>query len=257
LTGFQHKILYYGPENITNLTIALNKEHRIPDMLKPVPEAKKFEQKATDNSKVYTVDYDMKQAEIIMLSKSGGFNKEMVPVVRLFNEYFGGSMNSIVFQEIRESKGLAYSAYAGYRTPVQPYQNYYLFSYIGTQMDKLPEAMKAMMGLFNNMPESEKAFNSSKEAIINKIRTERITKAQVLFNYLNASKFGLTYDIRKDVYNKVPKMKFADLKTFQETYIKSKNFTIMVLGKKSEMDKNTLSSYGPVQDLDLKTVFGY
>ncbi len=257
LTGFQHKILYYGPENITNLTIALNKEHRIPDVLKPVPEAKKFEQKATDVSKVYTVDYDMKQAEIIMLSKSDSYNKEMVPAIRLFNEYFGGSMNSIVFQEIRESKGLAYSAYAGYRTPVQPYQNYYLFSYIGTQMDKLPEAMKAMMGLFNNMPESEKAFNSSKEAIINKIRTERITKAQVLFNYLNARKFGLTYDIRKDVYNKVPKMKFADLKTFQETYIKSKNFTIMVLGKKSEMNMNTLSSYGPVQDLDLKTVFGY
>ncbi len=257
LTGFQHKILYYGPENVTNLTAVLNKEHHTPAVLKPVPEAKKFEQKATDASKVYTVDYDMKQAEIIMLSKSDGYNKEMVPVVRLFNEYFGGSMNSIVFQEIRESKGLAYSAYAGYRTPVQPYQNYYLFSYIGTQMDKLPEAMKAMMGLFNNMPESEKAFNSSKEAIINKIRTERITKAQVLFNYLNARKFGLTYDIRKDVYNKVPKMKFADLKTFQETYIKSKNFTIMVLGKKSEMDRNTLSSYGPVQDLDLKTVFGY
>ena len=183
-----------------------NKEHPVAAVLKPVPEPKKFVQKANDFTQVFTVDYTMKQAEIIMLSKSDKYNKELAPVIRLFNEYFGGSMNSIVFQEIRESKGLAYSAYAGYRAPVQPFLNYYLFSYIGTQIDKLPEAMKAMTGLFNNMPESEKAMNSAKEAIINKIRTERITKSQVLFNYINAKKFDLAYDIRKDVFNRIPSM---------------------------------------------------
>ena len=257
LTGFQHKVLYYGPDNTNSLMALLNKEHKVPATLKPVPVPVKFEQKPTDVSKVYTVDYEMKQAEIVMLSKSDPYDKSIIPVVRLFNEYFGGSMNSIVFQEIRESKGLAYSAYAGYRSPQQPYQNFYLFSYIGTQIDKLPEAMKAMTGLFNNMPESEKALNSSREAIINKIRTERITKAQVLFNYLNAQKFGLTYDIRKDVFEKVPKMTFADLKVFQQKYIKNKTFTILVLGKKSALDMKTLSTYGAVNSLGLKDVFGY
>jgi len=257
LTGYEHKILYYGPENTTSLAEILNKGHRVPAVIKPVPSPVKFDQQPTDVSKVYTVGYSMKQAEIIMLSKSDGYNKEIIPSVRLFNEYFGGSMNSVVFQEIRESKGLAYSAYAGYRTPVQPYQNFYLFSYIGTQMDKLPEAMKAMTGLFNNMPESEKALNSSKDAIINKIRTERITKAQVLFNYISAKKFGLAYDIRKDVFAKVPAMTFADLKAFQQKYIKDKNFTIMVMGKQPEMDVKTLSTYGQVKSLELKDVFGY
>lgn len=257
LNGYEHKVLYYGPDGQRTLTEILDKEHRAPASLKAVPEKAKFVQKPTDVSKVYTVDYDMKQAEIIMLSKSDSYKKELVPVVRLFNEYFGGGMNSIVFQEIRESKGLAYSAYAGYRTPQQPYQNYYLFSYIGTQIDKLPEAMKAMTGLFNNMPESEKALNSSREAIINKIRTERITKSQVLFNYINARKFGLDYDIRKDVFEKVPAMTFADLNAFQQKFIKDKNFTIMVLGKRSELDMKTLSSYGQVSSLELKEVFGY
>jgi len=257
LTGFQHKVLYYGPETSTVVTEVFNKEHPVAAVLKPVPEPKKFVQKANDFTQVFTVDYTMKQAEIIMLSKSDKYNKELAPVIRLFNEYFGGSMNSIVFQEIRESKGLAYSAYAGYRAPVQPFLNYYLFSYIGTQIDKLPEAMKAMTGLFNNMPESEKAMNSAKEAIINKIRTERITKSQVLFNYINAKKFDLAYDIRKDVFNRIPSMTFSDLKAFQEKYVKNKNFTIMVLGNKAQMDEKALSTYGPVSHLDLKTVFGY
>lgn len=257
LNGFEHKILYYGPENPAALKAILNREHRVPDVLKPVPAPEQFGQEPTDATKVFTVDYDMKQAEIIMLSKSGEYDKSILPQVRLFNEYFGGSMNSIVFQEIRESKGLAYSAMAGYRTPQQPFRNFYLFSYIGTQSDKLPEAMSAMTGLFNNMPESEKAMEASREAIIGKIRTERITKAQVLFNYLGARKFGLDHDIRKDVYEKVPTMTFTDLKAFQQNYIKDKAFTILVLGKKAGLDIKTLSSYGPVQSLELKEIFGY
>lgn len=257
LEGYQHKVLYYGPESVPALTTVLDREHKVPATPKPVPSAIKFEQKATDVSKVYTVDYDMKQVEIIMLSKSVNYDKTLVPMIRLFNEYFGGSMNSIVFQEIRESKGLAYSAYAAYRPPQRLDQSYYLMAYIGTQIDKLPEAMKAMTGLFNNMPESEKAMNSAKEAIINKIRTERITKAQILFSYLGAKRLGLNYDIRKDVFEKVPAMTFADLKSFQEKYVKDKNFNIMVLGKKKELDVNTLGKYGSVNTLELKDVFGY
>ncbi len=257
LEGYQHKILYYGPETLTSLAKILNKEHQVPAVLKPVPPDVKFEQQATDITKVYTVDYDMKQVEIMMLSKSVDFDKSLVPMIRLFNEYFGGSMNSIVFQEIRESKGLAYSAYAAYRQPQRLDQNFFLMAYIGTQIDKLPEAMKAMMGLFNDMPESEKAMNSAKEAIINKIRTERITKAQILFSYLGAKRLGLTTDIRRDVFEKVPSLTFADLKSFQEKYVKNKNFNIMVLGKKKELDLNTLQLYGGVKSLELKDIFGY
>ncbi len=257
LAGFQHKILYYGPLSTAGLTTVLNKEVKAGGSLKPLLPNKRFEQLPTTVNKVYAVDYDMKQVEIVMMSKSGQYDKTMIPVIRLFNEYFGGSMNSIVFQEIRESKGLAYSAYAGYRSPSQPWLNNYVFSYIGTQIDKLPEAMKAMTGIFNNMPESEKAMNASKEAIINKIRTERITKAQVLFNYITAQKFGLTYDIRKDVYERIPSMTFADLKAFQQKNIKDKQFNIMVLGKRNELDLKTLSAYGNVTNLDLKEVFGY
>jgi zinc protease len=79
----------------------------------------------------------------------------------------------------------------------------------------------------------------------------------VLFNYINAQKFGLTYDIRKDVYEKLPAMNFSDLKRFQTQLIKDKNFNIMVLGNKSELDVKTLENYGKVYSLNLEDVFGY
>ena len=219
--------------------------------------ATKFEEQATNETKVYVVDYDMKQVEIVMLSKSVGYDKTQVPSVRMFNEYFGGSMNSIVFQEIRESKGLAYSAYAGYRQPSSLDHSNYIFSYIGTQIDKLPEAMKTMMAMINDMPESDKAFDASKQAILQKIRSERITKASVIFNYLASKKLGLDYDIRRDVYQKVPSMTFADMKAFQQKYLKDKNYSILVLGNKKDLDIPTLEKYGKVTFLKLEDVFGY
>jgi predicted Zn-dependent peptidase len=192
-----------------------------------------------------------------MLSKSEKFNKTNATIRRLFNEYFGGGMSSIVFQELRESKALAYSAFASYRSPSRPDESHYIMSYIGTQNDKLPEAMKGMFDLLNNMPESEKNLNGAKEAILKQIRTERITKSDILFNYLNSVKMGIDHDIRMDVYNKIPGMNMAELKDFQSKLIKDRKYSILVLGKKDKLDITTLQKYGKIEYLNLKEIFGY
>jgi len=257
LNSYEHHVLYYGSMPSDSVAFYLEKYHKTPAKLLPVPTETKYEQLANTENKVYVVDYDMKQVEIIMLSKSEKFDKANIPAIRVFNEYFGAGMNSVVFQEIRESKALAYSSYAVYTNPARIDRNHYIYTFIGTQNDKLPEAMKAMFDVINNMPESEKSFNAAKDAIINKIRTERITKANVLFNYDNAKRMGITYDIRKDVFAKVPEMKFADLLAFQQKYLKDKKYTILVIGKKDSLDVKTLEKYGKIEYLKLEDIFGY
>jgi len=257
LNSYQHHILYYGSQNQDALKTSIVKYHKTPATLKAVPVETKFEEIPTTQNNVYVMNYDMKQVEIIMISKSDKYNKANVPVIRLFNEYFGGGMSSIVFQELRESKALAYTAYAVYRSPSRLDRSHYIYSYIGTQNDKLPEAMKGMSDLINNMPEAEKNFNAAKEAVIKNIRTERITKDDILFSYESARKLGLGTDIRKDIFEKIPTMTFADLKAFQEKYLKNKNFTILILGNKKDLDIKTLEKYGKITYLNLEEVFGY
>jgi predicted Zn-dependent peptidase len=256
ITSYDHRILYYGNNTQAELTAMLNAQHHVPATLMPVPAPVEFE-KMEANTNVYVVDYDMKQAEIIMLSKDGAYDKNARPTQRLFNEYFGGGMSSIVFQEMRESKALAYSVFSNYQAATKKSDNNYVFSYIGTQADKLPEAMKGMMELVNNMPESDNNFKAAKEAIIQGIRTERITKSGILFNYESAKKVGLDYDIRKDVFAKVPSMTFAEIKAFEESHLKSKQYTTLVLGKKDGLDLKTLEHYGKVTYLSLEDIFGY
>ncbi len=256
ITSFQHHVLYYGSNTQADVESMLNKLHKVPAVLSPIPEPTKFVNLET-NSNVFMAEYDMKQAEIIMLSKDGKYNKDNASLVRIFNEYFGGGMASVVFQELRESKALAYSVYCSYSTPRKKEDYNYVFSYIGTQADKLPEAMTGMMGLINNMPESDNNFKASKEAILQGIRSERITKASILFSYENARKLGLDYDIRRDIFKNVPKITMPEMKTFEQDHLKNMKYTVLVIGKKESLDLKTLEKYGKITVLPLQDIFGY
>jgi predicted Zn-dependent peptidase len=256
LTSYEHRILYYGSSTPAELTALLNKLHQTPSALKPIPSPIQF-QNTDQNKNVYVVDYDMKQAEVMFLSKDELFNKNFVPATQMFNQYFSGGFGSIVFQEIRESKALAYSVWANYSIASKKTDNNYFSSYIGTQADKLPEAMTSMVNLIENMPESEAAFIVSKEAIMQVIRSERITKTDILFNYESAKKQGLDYDIRKDIFEKVPALNFSQIKAFEETHLKGKQYNVLAIGKRDALDLKTLEKYGPVTFLTLEEIFGY
>ena len=256
LTSYEHRMLYYGSQTTEELISSINKFRLLPASLKPVPAPVTFNE-VTPNTTVYVVDYDMKQAEVMLLARDVAYNKNIVPEINMFNQYFGGGFGSVVFQEIRESKALAYSVYCSYSNADKKTDNNYVISYIGTQADKLPEAMAGMMSLINNMPESETSFKNSKEAILQSIRSERITKTGILFSYENAKKLGLDYDIRKDVFLKVPEMNLTTIKNFEQTHLKERKYNVLTLGKKEALDLKTLEKYGTVTFLTLEDIFGY
>jgi predicted Zn-dependent peptidase len=257
LTSYQHDIYYYGPLTADILANKINANHKAVTPLKAIPTPVAFAEQENKQTEVYVIDYDMKQAEIMMLSKDEKYNRNNLPTITLFNEYFGGGMGSIVFQTMRESKALAYSVFSSYRGPQNKEKSHYALAYIGTQADKLPEAMKGMFELMNNLPESENMFNNAKKAVEEQIRTERITKNNILFNYMNAKKMGNNYDMRKDVFAAVPSMKFENIKAFQQAHFKDKKYNIMVLGNKNTLDIKTLEGYGKLTYLKLEDVFGY
>jgi len=257
LLSYQHHIMYYGSQKPEELSNILNEYHRVPAQLKAVPAEVKFTEQETKKDIVYHVDFDSKQSQMLLLNKGGLFDKNLTADVNLFNEYFGGSMNSIVFQELRESRSLAYTAMSMYQSPSKKEKSYMGISYIATQNDKLNDALAALTALLNNMPESEKAFTLAKNGIIQKMRTDRITKSDILWQYESAKKLGVDYDLRKDVYEKVPAMTFNDVKAFHTKYIKDKKHSYLVLGDKKEIDFKVLKKYGKLKYLKLTDIFGY
>jgi predicted Zn-dependent peptidase len=256
LNSYKHKILYYGPEKEKSLVQTLNQIHRSDSKPKQISTTG-FKELNFEKNEVYWVDYDMVQAELVILSKAGKFDSTQLSIASLYNEYFGGGMGSIVFQEIRESKALAYSARSNFAITKDPKYSNYNVAYIGTQADKLPEALKAMYQLLDSIPVSIQLFNASKDAILNNIRTQRITKSAVLFDYENNQKLGLQTDQRKYAFEKLPNTTIKDLTTFHEKNVKAGFRKILVIGAKDKLNFDELKKYGEVKQLTLEQIFGY
>ncbi|HET6512899.1 MAG TPA: insulinase family protein, partial [Candidatus Kapabacteria bacterium] len=257
LTGFEHRVMYYGPQEATAVQKKLSTLHKTPKSLAAIPNVPEYKFQDTKENTVYFVDYPMQQAEVILMSKSFNYDPTRVPVMQLYNEYFGGGMSSIVFQTIRESKALAYSVWSNFITPPKKGQPNYVFAYVGTQADKLPETMAGMFELLNDMPKADPIFSQAKQAILSKIETERTLRESVLFAYEAALKKGLSKDIRSDIYAAIPAMSFDDVERFQKEFIKDKKYTILVLGDKSKIDQSILAKYGTVKTLTMRDIFGY
>jgi zinc protease len=256
LYAYPHRALYYGPEDMTKLGSLLTKSHKASFKNKQ-PVLKKYPFKDITENMVYWVDYNMVQAEIMFLTKSIQYDPKLIPAAYLFNEYFGGGMGSLVFQEMRESKALAYSVNSKYLPAARKEDPNYISSYIGTQADKIQDAIEGLQTLIEDMPKSDVLFGNSKNALIETLNTDRITKSEILFEYEKAKKLGLDYDIRRDIYKNIKTMTFADIEAFQKKYIKGQKKIMLVVGSKDKIDFNTLSKYGKVQQLTLKEIFGY
>lgn len=257
LMTYPHKILYFGPADQPYVSQSLNELHQVQNALVVLPEAKKFPELDITKNQVFWVDYDMVQTELAFLSKSVPFDPNLVVGASLYNEYMGGNMSSVVFQELRESKALAYSANGGYRLASEKGKSNYVNAFIGCQSDKLPEAMNSMLDILRDLPMAETALNLTKESITNGIRSERTTKSSVLFAYLRAQKLGLDYDLSKTVFDEIPATKMEDLKKFHETYVKGKKFTLVLIGKREKIDFEALKKFGEVTELKVDNLFGF
>ncbi|MBC8047840.1 MAG: insulinase family protein, partial [Fimbriimonadaceae bacterium] len=211
----------------------------------------------TIKKEVLFVHYDMVQAQVVFLSKDKLFDKTLMPEARAFGEYFGSGLSSIVFQEIRETKALAYSAFAGFSTPANTDEAHYIRAAVYTQADKMQQAIEAMMEIMNTMPKAEEQFNQSRMAVMKQIESERITKSGVFWNYESAKRRGLDYDIRKDIYAEMQTMTIDDMQAFFDDYIANRKYTILVLGDRTKLDINYLKTLGEYKELSLEEIFGY
>lgn len=256
LSLYKHRIFYYGQNELKAAKDVLAKYHK-PAEQREYPEAKKYVDLEFDEMKVMFVPYDMQQVEMLFLSKSDLFNKELMTPSNLFNEYFGAGLSSIVFQEIREQKALAYSAYSFFTTPQKADEYHYVNAYVGTQADKLELASKAMLEIMNEMPKAEMQFNGARESIVKKMETEWITGEGIYWQYERAQNLGLDYDIRKDIYEQVQTMSMEQLNDFFNNYIKGNNYTIGVIGNAKTVNKDLLKKLGKYRELTLEEVFGY
>ncbi|MFA6652578.1 MAG: insulinase family protein [Bacteroidales bacterium] len=261
LLSYGADIYYHGPSSIEQVGALIEASWPMAENLRPVPEKEYFKPVIDNENKVYLAEYDANQMYYASYSARDNDTYDNVPYARarMYNEYFGSSMNAIVFQEMREARGLAYSASARFSEPSLNREGFpYIFSsFIATQNDKMEEAMEAFEDIINNMPESERSFSLAKEGLISTLRTERITGRSLLNFYRQAKEKNMWKDMRKVVFEGVQDLALEDIVAFQQEWIKGRSTDYCILSDIKALDLDYLSGYGKVVRLSREEIFGY
>ncbi|SFW71457.1 insulinase family protein [Chitinophaga sancti] len=255
--NYKHTVIYYGPQSMNDMIAAVQKEHVIPATWKEAAPQQKFEKIDQAKNQVLFANYDMVQTEVNWVRNSVVYNPDNTALVSMFNGYFGGGMGSIVFQTIRESKALAYSTYAFYSSPDKKGARYSTVAYVGSQADKMNDAINGMNELLNDIPRSDKLFETARQSLKQDIETERITQDGIIFTYLADQKLGLQEDNRKKVYEKIDKITFDDVKKFHDEELAKKPYTYCVVASDKRVSMDDLKKFGDVKVLTLEEIFGY
>ncbi|MEO5775695.1 MAG: insulinase family protein, partial [Flavobacterium sp.] len=254
MTSYEHQILFYG-NDLNPIVASLEKNHNLAAN-KAIPAPKLYPEPDTTN-KVYFANYDMVQTEMTRVAKGLKYNPEIAGTVNVFNSYFGSGLSSIVFQEIRESKSLAYSARANYGVASDKNLNDYMTVAIGTQANKLPQAVDAINALLADMPKIDKQFNNAKESSLKQIASSRIIKTNIFFNQINVKKLGFDYDIRKDIFKNIQGLTLDSTNDFFNKEVKTKQYNTAIIGKKESLDFEALKKLGDIEEVTLAEIFNY
>ncbi len=258
LNNYEQTAIYWGNAPEKNVVKLINATH--PIAKKPIVPSKEQKYKPIEPTEtvIYIAPYDAKQLYMMGYSNRGEkFDPAKQPMLQLYNEYFGGSMNAIVFQEMRESRSLAYSAWAGFSQPTKKDRTYAYVTTIATQNDKLLDAMRAFDEIINDMPRSEAAFNLAKAGLDARCRTERNVNNELAFAYLDDRDLGYDHDPRRELFEILPTATLDQLEAFQKENVKGRIYNIGILGDINDLPLDELRKLGKVVILTTEDIFGY
>lgn len=260
LNNYRATVMYFGPTDLKTVDGIISSTHVTPMKFEAAPAAKPYLHQPTNRTEVWVAPYDAKNIYMTMYhNEAKKWSPEKAAIEGLFNEYFGGGMNAIVFQELREARGLAYSAGAQYLAPtVHPHTDTESFTtYIITQNDKMMDCVNEFNNLLNNTPAREAGFKLAQQSLMKSLATSRTTYDNIFWKWLSAKKLGVNYDINQKVYNTLPKLTLNDIINFARENISNKPYRYLILGDEKDIDMKALEKLGPVKRVTTKEIFGY
>lgn len=167
---------------------------------------------------------------------------------RLFSEYFGGGMSSLIFQEIREFRSFAYQASGAVQMP--PFclsdKPSSFVTFLSTQSDKTIDALTVLEALVKRMPAHPERINPIIQNIINSINNEYPSFRNISTKIAKYKQVGYHTDPCKILLQQIKNMDINDVLKFHETHIKDNLFIYVIVGNSLKMNMARLASFGEI-----------
>jgi predicted Zn-dependent peptidase len=167
---------------------------------------------------------------------------------RLFSEYFGGGMSSVIFQEIREFRSYAYQTSGGVQLPPLCLSDKpaTFVTYLSTQSDKTIDALTVLESLVRRMPAHPEKIGPIIQSIINQVNNEYPSFRDISIRIARYRQAGHSEDPHRYLLHRIREMNIDDVMRFHDEYIKNKTFVYVIVGDSRKINMSKLSSFGDV-----------
>ena len=170
----------------------------------------------------------------------------------IVGNYFGGGMGSVLFQEIREFRSMAYSTNAAFNKQIYQVRESvptYLSAYVGTQGDKTVDAMTVLDSLIRNLPLSDKRFDMT----VKDVWSDQVTgypsfrgiSSQLIFD----KRSGLTFDTLPVYFDLMENITLKDIEDFWQQQVEGRPIVWAVVGDPDKIGMENLDKFGNVTQL--------
>ena len=253
---YEVDIFYTGTINEVAVIDQIKNRLSIADNLKASKSPITMDYKKHTRNKVFLID-DPKavQSQIYIMGQGRVLDMESRSTSDVFNKYFGSGMASIIFQEIREFRSLAYTAYGAYVNRPDIELPGYFIGYMGTQVDKSMEAISTYMDLFKNMPIKESRISTIKSGLTQSINTRKPGWRSQGAYVSRARKQGYDKDPNILDYNNYDNVNFDDIINFYKNNITKDPIVITILTDKSKINIDKILDYGELIEIKKKNIF--
>ena len=179
--------------------------------------------------------------------------------LKLWEEYFGGSMSSVLFQNVREFRSLAYSTSGtSIKTSLAQHAQEPLayFTATGTQADKTMEAIATIDSLLRQMPMKEENLESARQSVLSDIQNDYPTFRDMCKYVANQQGKGYTSDPNAETARLLPAVSVEDVMQFYQQHVaKNENRVWIIIGDKKLTDMKALARYGRIVELKKEDVY--
>lgn len=197
---------------------------------------------------------DARQSQVYFYVKGKPYTKTDDPQLAAFSEYYGG-MNGIVFQEVREFRSLAYTAFAQVVRRRRPGLDNYLHGFVGCQGDKTNDAVDIMNQLLTTMPQKPERTDGIRNSLVQKAMTSKPDFRSLTETVEGWMERGYLEDPAKVGLPVWQQLSFEDINNYFNQNVKGRPQVIVIVGNKKQIDMKKLAAYGPIKEVKEKDFF--
>ena len=177
--------------------------------------------------------------------------------LEMLGTYVGGGMFSLMFQEVREFRSMAYSASGTISVPppVLSDDTAIFYTTLGTQADKAMSALQLVDSLLREMPLKETRLDASSRSVVARANNGYPSFRSVGSAIHGYEQSGYQDDPKRAILENLPSVTAGTLKEYYESVVRKAPVHRIIVGDRKTLPMDELARYGTIVYLKEKDIY--